>query len=116
MYVDYEFYKTEWHGKLAQEDFDKLELQARIVVDLYTLNRIKELEVISEKVKYAVCELIDYMSKLEENDGKEIASETVDKYSVTYVTSNDKDTVKAKQKDIIKKWLAHTGLMYRGIT
>lgn len=116
MYLDYDFYKTNWGNKVPEEDFTQLNIKATQIIDYYTFNRLKNLEIIDDDVKYAICELIDDMHRLKATGGKEIASEKVGTHSITYATSsNSDDTVKKKQKDIVKKWLGHTGLMYRGV-
>ncbi len=113
MYVDYEFYKNTYGGTLTADIFASLVVSASSIVDYYTFNRIKEPDT---KVKYAVCELIDYLAELKATGGKEVASETVGTHSITYVTAKDsRDPVKAKQRSIVAKYLAHTGLMYRGV-
>lgn len=116
MYVDYEFYQLEWGGKAPMTDFVQLNIQATKIIDYYTFNRLKELGDVSNDVKYAICELIDDMHRLKATGGKEVASEKVGTHSITYATSDSAgDAVKKKQKDIVKKWLGHTGLMYRGV-
>lgn len=113
MYVDYEFYQNTYGGTLTADIFASLVVPASSIVDYYTFNRIKEPDT---KVKYAVCELIDYLAELKATGGKEVASETVGTHSITYVTAKDgRDPIKAKQKSIVAKYLAHTGLMYRGV-
>lgn len=113
MYVDYEFYSQTYHGEVPQEKFERLNIQAQAIIDKYTFNRIKEA---NYNVKFAVCELIDYLYELENKGGNEIASEKVGTYSVTYATGNGSaDLIKKKQRDIAMKWLGHTGLMYRGV-
>lgn len=116
MYLDYDFYKTNWGGKVLEEDFTQLNIKATQIVDYYTFNRLKNLEIIDDDVKYAICELIDEMHRLQTTDGKEIASESVATYSVTYAVGNDSEkSIQNRQKDIVKKWLGHTGLLYRGV-
>lgn len=113
MYVDYEFYSQTYHGEVPREKFERLNIQAQAIIDKYTFNRIKEA---NYNVKLAVCELIDYLYELENKGGNEIASEKVGTYSVTYaIPSAEIDLVKRKQRDIVRKWLGHTGLMYRGV-
>ena len=112
MYVDYNFYQNTYQGKLPIDIFTKLEIKASGIVDHYTFNRIEEAD---DKVKFAVSELTDYLAELEATGGKEIASEAVGTHSVTYVnTAVGRDPVKLMQKAIVAKYLAHTGLMYRG--
>lgn len=113
MYVDYEFYRNKYGGKVPEDNFKHLEILAASTVDYYTFNRIKE---VNDNVKFAVCELVDYLKDLEDKGGKEIASEKVGTYSVTYAVADERsDLVKRKQRDIIRKWLGQTGLMYRGV-
>lgn len=112
MYVDYAFYSQAYGGKVSSEDFTKLEIQASSIVDYHTFNRVTD---INDKIRFAVCELIDYLKQLEDAGGKEVSSESVGGYSVTYATnSNTQDPIKKKQRDIILKYLGNTGLMYRG--
>lgn len=109
--MNYEFYKNVYYGKVSVEEFPKLLIKAMNIVKYYTFNRASDKDI---NVKYALCELIDYLYKISKTAGKEIASETVSTHSVTYA---DKDNIssKKKQKDIINKYLSHTGLLYRGI-
>lgn len=113
MYVDYEFYRDKYGGKVTEEEFKHLEILAASRVDYYTFNRIEEAD---DNVKYAVCELIDYLKELQNKGGNEIVSEKVGTYSITYAVANEgTNLVKEKQRDIVRKWLGHTGLMYRGV-
>lgn len=110
MYVDYDFYISSYGGKNLLDDFTKLEMQASTLVDYYTFNRITEP---NDKVKFAVCELIDYLYELEDTGGKEVDSESVGGHSVSYVSGDNLSSTE-KQKAIITKYLGHSGLMYRG--
>lgn len=113
MYVDYEFYSQTYHGEIPQEKFERLNIQAQAIINKYTFNRIEEPD---DNIKFAICELIDYLYELENKGGNEIASEKVGTYSVTYAIPGEGiDLVKRKQRDIARKWLGHTGLMYRGV-
>ena len=116
MYVDYEFYKDIWGGLVPENIFPRLEIQARSTMDYYTFNRLKGVKNISEDVKFAMCELIEYQNKLDQQGGKEIASEKVGSHSITYADTGKegRDLVKRKQRDIVQKYLGHSGLMYRG--
>lgn len=107
-YVDHDYYSNTYQGKVKAEDFTNLEIKAKNTLDYYTFNRI---ETVDDNVKLAVCELIDFIQ--EDEEGKEIESEKVGSYSVTYA----KQSVFArnrKQKAIINKYLGHTNLLYRG--
>lgn len=116
MYIDYGFYKTNWNGKASEASFNQLNIRATSIIDYYTFNRLKCLETVDDNIKYAICELLDELYRREATGGKEVTSETVGTYSITYATSQDNDkSIENKQKSIIKKWLGHTGLLYRGV-
>jgi len=109
LYIDYIFYRDDYGGKVPEDEFLNLELKAVTLINYYTFNRIIE---VTDDVKFAVCELIDYFNEIIETDGKEISSEKVASYSVSYVVDGKSETI--KQRDIISKYLGHSGLMYRG--
>lgn len=119
MYVDYDFYLNIYAGEVDEILFAKLELQASTIVNYYTFNRIPDLTIITDDIKLAVCELIDYLSEEERvKSNKEIQSESVGSHSVTYAISKNRNKnstiVKKEQKEIVYKYLAHTNLLYRG--
>lgn len=109
--MDYNFYQSEYGGKVGPKDFNKLLVQAKATLNYYTFNRANESDI---NVKYILCELIDYLKNLEAKGGKEIASEKVSTHSTSYVEKDNKSS-KQIQKEIIKKYLGHTNLLYRGI-
>jgi len=111
MYLDYSFYESEYGGQVSSEKFKPLEIQASMTVKHYTFNRVSTA---SDEVKYAVCELVDYLYQLKKTGGKEIASESVGSHSVNYVVDKSK-SVESTKKEIIKRYLGHTGLLYRGV-
>src|SRR5699024_272870 len=117
MYADYTFYNNNWGGNVTEKEFDKLALKAKSVVDLYTFDRVKKRDEIPDEVKYAMCELKDYEKQLEDTGGKEIAGEKTASHSVTYAVSKQDSNraIKSKQKDIVRRWLVNTDLMYRGV-
>lgn len=104
MYVDYSYYKDTYGGDLPSEMFKQKEIQASSIVDFYTFNRIKSA---NERVKNCVCELVDLLHN------QEIKSESVSKYKIEY-TEDVSLSKEEKQHNIVRKWLLHTGLMYRG--
>lgn len=112
MYVEYDFYTNTYGGKVSSVDFPRLEIQASTLIDYYTFNRVKE---VNDKIKYAVCELVDYLKELDRNGGKEISQESIGSQSVSYVTGENQLTAEQKKFNIVKKHLAHSGLLYRGV-
>nr|DAM42337.1 MAG TPA: Head Tail Connector Protein [Bacteriophage sp.] len=109
MYVDYSYYKAAYGGDLPSEAFKQKEIQASSIVDFYTFSRIKTAD---ERVKNCVCELVDL---LHNQESKEIKSESVSKYKIEY-TEDVSLSKEEKQREIVRKWLLHTGLMYRGVS
>lgn len=112
MYVGYEYYKETYNGTVPMERFNNLEIRASNLIDYYTFNRLKDKE-IDNKVKFAVCELIDNLYELDNFQGKDKESEKVGQYSVTYSKVREEE-LEQEQKNIILKYLGHTGLLYRG--
>lgn len=110
MYIDYEYYSNVYGGKVKEEDFSRLEIKAAGILNYYTFNRIEE---VTENIKMAMCELIDNINEYDQKEGKEISSETVGSYSVSY-SDKFKVSNKRKQKSIIIKWLP-SSLVYRGV-
>lgn len=110
MYIDFDYYSNIYKGKVKEEDFTTLEIKASGILNYYTFNRIEE---VTENIKLAVCELIDNIKEFEDTEGKDITSETVGTYSVSYSDKFNISNVK-KQKNIISKWIP-TNLLYRGV-
>ena len=108
-YADYEFYTKEYKGStIPEKAFDGLALKASFFIDYITFNRVKA--PVIDQVKLAVCAVAEEIQKHEKNDGK--SSESVGKHSVTY---NTKGTVDRKKISAANMYLAHTGLLYRGL-
>ena len=115
-YLTYEEYKG-LGGTLDLTPFNILEFEARRMIDIRTQNRIKE--DIPQEVKMCTFNLINSIEKYAtiSNDKKgNVASESIDGYSISYVTTNQiKDIIKSKQSelgDIIREGLL--GVIYEG--
>lgn len=116
MYLDYEEYERVFGGKLPEEDFTRLELRASAILNYYTFNRIEEVD---NNIKGLISELVNFEQKLEEEliDNEDIKSETVDTHSITYKDKKMTSQAEARKSklDIIKVYLGHTNLLYRGV-
>lgn len=127
--IDYDYYSDIYEGSsIPESSFQKKAIEASSKVNYYTFNRITEKE-INNNIKNATCEvaeLIYSQEKLKEivlsNDKKIKLSETVGPHSVNYVNKSS-----AQEKEILNdeelenscykiclRYLANTGLMYRG--
>ncbi|MCO7121919.1 hypothetical protein NIA71_08140 [Ihubacter massiliensis] len=109
-YTDYGFYKDRYLGQIITEPaFSALSLKASYFIDMVTFHRIDH-ESVTDDVKMAVCAAAEVILKHEESSGK--SSESVGKLSITYDT---RKTEEKKMYAAIQPYLAHTGLLYRGV-
>lgn len=118
MYADRVFYTNVYRGEIIPSDkHDKFNLKASRYIDYITLNRVKKLETIPEEVKLATCSVMDYMYQLTGGTGikplRNKASESLGEHSVSYEQSNE--SIDTFYYHAAKEYLAHTGLMYRGV-
>lgn len=133
MYVDYSYYKNVYGGvKVSEEEFNKYELKARLVLDNYTKKPKLTLKLLdgkhSDRIKMTMCELIDNTKEEEElmaNAMKTISSqlsgiksESVKDHSWSFSDKNSVEQVKAyingKDMDVIYRYLIPTNLLYAG--
>jgi hypothetical protein len=120
-YADYEFYQGTYGGTaIALADFSTLAIRASFMIDFYTYDRAEaviEANTEADKVtaiKLATCAVAEKIQEINERSGQ-IQSEKVGSHSVTYTptpTSSLSDD--ARMSLAAKRYLAKTGLMYRG--
>lgn len=133
MIVDYSYYKCMFLGNaIKEEDFDRFSRKAERFVAYATVNKaILTSGEILNSVKDCICELaecyasFDKIEKQALGEGeKVITSESVGTWSVSYDTSaqrtNTDIATDVTQRDkklysIVKQYLVHTGLLYRGV-
>lgn len=115
--VDYVFYTTEYlRGKesvIPEKEFAYYASNAERDILTATYGRAG---FTTDEEKMCVCELaeIEYVSDNEKH--KSVVSEKVGGYSVTYENSEQIISRAAQQQNkAILRWLANTGLLYRGI-
>lgn len=115
-YLDYVTYKS-LGGLLEQMPFNLLEFEARRQIDLRTFNRLNA-DDIPQVVKLCVFNLINSLEGFAKSTSVvgNKASESIDGYSVSYITAGDiNNIVTSKQKeidDIIRTYLL--GVIYNG--
>lgn len=119
-YLTYAEYRS-LGGTLDITPFNLLEFEARRKIDIKTSNRLKEKENIPQEVKLCMFNLIksihNYASSIESATEKgNVASESTDGYSVSYVKSSSiKDIINSKSvelDDIIRTYLL--GVIFDG--
>lgn len=127
MYVDFDYYSTEYGGTaIDTNSFKTYERKARVKLDEFTFDRLKnDATLIDNTVKDCLCEMMEKTFSLEQEtaatEGKIISSESVDGHNVTYAISDsekneiDRSKVdKIKLYNVAKEYLGNTGLLYRG--
>lgn len=112
VYADYDYYLNEYSGNaVAEADFTRLSRQASAYLDSLTCGKIRGTWVDDSRVKDACCALADILHVQEH--GGEIASESNDGASVTYVNSST--TQEQRLYNIAVMHLSSTGLLYAGV-
>lgn len=101
--------------------FNKYIRWAESELDKYTFDRLNYMwgtlpERSKSKAKAALCELILSKASYEaRSEAKEIKSESVGSYSVSYSTpASEKQLTPIDPREIIARYMLHTGLMYKG--
>ena len=134
-YADYEYYTTTYLGSaIKEEDFPRLAMRASSFLDYYTQGRAAQ-NADMDALKMACCAIADQYQYIDtaqalaqksltaslESDG-ELQSQTVGSWSKTYRSGGDSaqqalssvQTAQAAMGALAQKYLAGTGLLYRG--
>lgn len=116
-YLSYDEYRA-LGGTLDLTPFKLLEYEARRIIDNRTLQRLKGIKKIPEEVKICVFSLINLLNSYttENQTSKNISSESVGSYSVSYITGTQiQETIKSKSaelNDVVLTYL--TGVIVNG--
>ena len=126
-YTDYDFYKNIYKGDMPETDFNKVIVRASYEVQKNIFNR--DIKGYEDEVQMATCSVADILLKVEQLENKKdtilsnnnLKSESFGDYSRTFDTlgidnvnveiSNQKEKIKEK----LRRYLLHTGLLYRGV-
>ena len=111
-YADYNYYRDEYRGAMASDEYERLSRRASAHLDSLTFGRIEGEWVSDPRVKDACCAVADVLQRCE--NGGELASETVGKWSRSYATQNR--TPAQNIRSAVLLYLGDTGLMYRGVS
>ena len=120
-YLTYIEYQNLGGSAIGEMPFNLLEFEARRQIDTRTFNRLKNGENIPQEVKICEYNLINSINEFAKstsnvaNNGN-VASESTDGYSISYITSDKiSEIVKSKQDEInniIRTYLL--GVIYNG--
>lgn len=119
MYADYEYYTgTYIGGALTEEEFARAATRASSFLDYFTRNKAKDYT--GDELKMCCCALAEQYQIIENAQaqsmsGGELQSQTVGSWSKSY-RSGTETAVAAREAlaGIATRYLAHTGLLYRG--
>lgn len=117
-YIDYDFYKNHSVSPIDENAFSLYELDAEYYLKEKTLGKSDSYN--GEELKLATCKVVDSLYKYDNDEtyikaDKGITSEKVGEYSVSYGGSSDLESKKANElNNILIKYLALTGLLYKG--
>lgn len=112
-YLTYEEYRA-LGGTLDLTSFNLLEFECRRQIDIRTFNRLKNVEEIPQEVKLCIYDMINSIdsytqSKNDISNTSNVKSESIDGYSVQYISSSDiKEIIQSKNteiKDTINSYL-----------
>ena len=133
LFIELSYYKQEYGGsRIPSNSFSEYARKASKEINYYTSNRINENNITNE-IKDVACEIAEKLFEQESlkeaikknsTDSKEIASESLGPRSVSYVNKSSLQSnlvLSSKELNdeiykIIYKSLAHTGLMFRGLS
>lgn len=104
-YLNYEEYRL-LGGELEEMPFNLLEFEARKIIDRRTQGRLIGIDDIPQAVKLCMNKMINTINNYinsssnnnENNSNNNVASESIDGYSVNYITSNQ---IQEKMQEII---------------
>lgn len=116
-YLTYDEFKG-LGGTLSETPFNLLEYEARRIIDNRTLQRLKGIEIIPQEVKMCMFALINIINSYA-NQGqtsKNISSESVGSYSVSYTTGTQiQETINSKNAELTDIVLTYlTGVFVNG--
>lgn len=119
MYADYEYYTDTYiGGALTEEEFAQASTRASSFLDYFTRNKAKDYT--GDELKMCCCALAEQYQIIENAQaqsmsGGELQSQTVGSWSKTYRSGTETaETAREALAGIATRYLAHTGLLYRG--
>lgn len=106
-YVDYNYYKDTYKGKIAEVDFENLIIKTSLIIDRNINTELDEGKFnnlnnkAQEKLKNTACALTELINKKEENNGKSITSFSIDGVSKSFYRMSNEE-YSSQEKEIIK--------------
>ena len=115
MYADYAYYINTYHGReISERDFPYWAQQASDWIDYLTSGKADIAGAHSDKIKKACCAIAE-TAYVNETKGGGIISASNDGYSESYANSSNQQTAEQRVISVARRYLAGTGLLYRGV-
>lgn len=103
-YLTYSEYQELGGDAIGETPFNLLEFEARKQIDLRTQNRLKNLDTIPDEVKMCMFNLINKIESYNtttQDASSNVANESIDGYSITYITSTQiREIIASKNVEI----------------
>ncbi len=123
IYADEVFYESRYllgRKPVISTGFLFYARQASQTIDQYTFGRLKDAAEadIPETVRMCCCELAEaeYKRQKQKSDSGGKTSEKIGTYSVSFGSATEQASATAQERrEVVMKWLANTGLCYRGV-
>lgn len=116
-FVSYEYYVSTFGGStIPESDFETFERDAERDVNYYTFGRLNRLSEPDEAVLMCICDVAEqlFSRKVELGDNP-LESYSNDGLSGKFADSNSTEAFGRRELLTIAKWLADTGLLYKGL-
>ena len=122
VYADFNYYTGKYlAGKSAsvtEADFTYYARSSSKTIDTYTFGNVDS-DNVPDEVRMCCCELTEMLYKIDTSQAENkqgVASESVQGWSQSYESSQARQqAAESSQRDIIRKWLSGTGLLYSGV-
>lgn len=125
--VDFNYYSKNYGGSsIPESSFKEKVIEASSKINYYTSRRIT-LNNLNDDIKDATCEIAELIYSREKsledlNDNNIVASETVGPHTISYANKSalqekrilSDEQIEKKCYEVCYRYLANTGLMYRG--
>lgn len=121
IYADEQYYIAEYlmgRKPVIRTGFEFYARKSGQIIDTYTFGRLKTIPEVPEAVRLCCCELAEAIFQQEKRN-REAAGKTSEKvgtYSVSFSSAAEaRQATDREQRSIVMKWLADTGLCYKGV-
>ena len=117
-FVDYDYYINDFGGSaIPESDFAECERDAERDINYYTFGRLKALSEATEAVQMCICDVAEALYQRMTAFGGDLPLESYSNDGLSGKFADGQSTAEVGHREnlIIAKWLADTGMLYRGL-